>query len=144
MDTVRPVAVIDGEAIVEKFREKRCARCGEWWPADEEFFHRLGGRRLHSYCKACVTERVYELRHGAQRKIARRKMQPDQGAEAPASRLEEGSGMTHVWFWRSRLPDRKGQACRVLARSKRMGSVLVEFADGYRVITSRRAVRRMR
>lgn len=47
----------------------------------------------------------------------------------------------HVWHWRARLPDRKGQACRVLARG-RMNSVLVEFADGYKVVTCRYAVRR--
>ena len=47
----------------------------------------------------------------------------------------------HVWFWRSRLPERKGERCRVLARG-RMNSILVEFTDGYRTITSRYAVRR--
>ena len=48
----------------------------------------------------------------------------------------------HYWYWRSRLPERKGSACRVLARSRRLGSVLVEFEDGFRVVTSRYAVRR--
>jgi hypothetical protein len=46
----------------------------------------------------------------------------------------------HQWFWRSRLPDRKGQRCRILARGK-MNSLLVEFCDGWKVITSRYAVR---
>ena len=46
-----------------------------------------------------------------------------------------------VWFWKSRLPERKGQACRVLARGK-MNSILVEFEDGYKVVTSRFAVRK--
>lgn len=49
--------------------------------------------------------------------------------------------MTHVWYWRALLGDRKGEPCRVLARGK-MNSCLVEFADGHRVITSRHAVRR--
>lgn len=49
--------------------------------------------------------------------------------------------LDHVWFWRSRLPERKGQSCRVVARG-RMNSVLVEFADGFRVVTSRYAVRK--
>ena len=32
--------------------EKQCTRCGEWWPADAEFFHvRLG--QLVAACKAC-------------------------------------------------------------------------------------------
>jgi hypothetical protein len=49
----------------------------------------------------------------------------------------------HVWYWRARLPDRKGQPCRVLARGT-MNSVLVEFEDGFQVVTSRWAVRRAR
>jgi hypothetical protein len=47
----------------------------------------------------------------------------------------------YVWFWRSRLPERKGQECRVLVRARRMNSVLIEFKDGERVVTSRYAVR---
>ena len=46
-----------------------------------------------------------------------------------------------VWHWRSRLPERKGQRCRVLVRGA-LNSVLVEFEDGQRVVTSRYAVRR--
>lgn len=37
--------------------------------------------------------------------------------------------MTHVWWWRSRLPERNGQ---------------VRFADGVRVVASRYAVRKAR
>lgn len=51
------------------------------------------------------------------------------------------AALDHVWHWRSRLPERKGERCRVLVRG-RMNSVLVEFADGLRVVTSRYAVRR--
>ena len=50
----------------------------------------------------------------------------------------------HVWNWRKnamRTVDRKGELCRVLARGAR-NSVLVEFEDGFKVITSRYAVRR--
>jgi len=46
----------------------------------------------------------------------------------------------YIWYWRKKLPERKNQRCRILARGK-MNSVLVEFEDGYRVITSRYAVR---
>ena len=49
-------------------------------------------------------------------------------------------GLTHVWWWRCRLAERKGQGCRVLARGGR-NSIMVEFGDGYRVVTSRYAVR---
>ena len=48
----------------------------------------------------------------------------------------------YVWYWRSRLPERKGQPCRVVLRAKSMNSILVEFEDGYRVCTSRYAVRK--
>ena len=53
--------------------------------------------------------------------------------------------MTHVWFWRARLPDRKGQPCRVLARGNGRGprNILVEFGDGFRVVSTRFAVRRI-
>jgi hypothetical protein len=49
---------------------------------------------------------------------------------------------THVWFWKSRLPERKGKLCRVIARGK-MNSILVEFEDGMKVVTSRYAVRKV-
>lgn len=49
--------------------------------------------------------------------------------------------MTHVWFWRCRLPERKGTPCRVLARGS-LNSILVVFDDGFKVVTSRYAVRR--
>lgn len=49
--------------------------------------------------------------------------------------------LTHYWAWRKRLPERFRQPCRVIARA-RMNSILIEFADGVRVVTSRYAVRR--
>jgi hypothetical protein len=50
--------------------------------------------------------------------------------------------LDHVWWWRTRLADRKGERCAVLARGA-LNSILVAFADGYKVITSRYAVRRL-
>ncbi|MEY4939619.1 MAG: hypothetical protein RIQ93_1354 [Verrucomicrobiota bacterium] len=50
---------------------------------------------------------------------------------------------TYIWRLKTRLPDRKGQWCRVLARG-RLNSCLVEFNDGVRVVTSRWAVRKVR
>lgn len=61
--------------------------------------------------------------------------------------------MTHVYRWGKYLPDRKGQRCRVLARSRLfpripnkkrrgMGSILLEFEDGFKIVTSRYAVRK--
>ncbi len=49
----------------------------------------------------------------------------------------------HVWWWRSRLPERKGQRCRVRTRGSK-NNVLVEFDDGEMVVTSRYAVRRIK
>lgn len=50
----------------------------------------------------------------------------------------------HIWFWRVKLPERKGQSCRVLGHAKKMNSILVEFEDGYKVVTSRHAVRKQK
>lgn len=36
--------------------ERRCSKCGEWWPASREFFYSCGRKGLHSWCKACVQE----------------------------------------------------------------------------------------
>jgi len=48
----------------------------------------------------------------------------------------------YVWRIKTRLPERKGQRCRVLARG-RLNSCLVEFSDGTRVVTSRWSVRKI-
>jgi hypothetical protein len=47
-----------------------------------------------------------------------------------------------IWRVKSRLPERKGQRCRVLVRSQRMNSALVEFEDGFKVVTSRNYLRK--
>lgn len=49
-----------------------------------------------------------------------------------------------VYYWKNN-PKRlrlNGKACRLLARGTSMHSVLIEFEDGERVITSRRAIRK--
>ncbi len=50
--------------------------------------------------------------------------------------------MTHWFAWRNnpRRAELYGQRCRIIARG-RMGSVLVEWANGQRDIISRRALR---
>ena len=47
----------------------------------------------------------------------------------------------YIWRVRTRLPERYGQRCRVLARLA-MNSAIVEFEDGYQVCTSRNYLRR--
>lgn len=49
--------------------------------------------------------------------------------------------MSHYWRIRSKLPERFKTPCRVLARGK-MNSVLVQFEDGLKVLTSRNFIRR--
>jgi hypothetical protein len=49
--------------------------------------------------------------------------------------------MTHRWYWRKWLGERHGQLCRIVKTGK-MNSALVEFDDGFLVITSRYAVRK--
>lgn len=46
-------------------KERLCAKCKEWWPADGEFFHRTGGDVLHCWCKACVIETKLAKRQAA-------------------------------------------------------------------------------
>ena len=47
---------------------------------------------------------------------------------------------THVWISRRYLPARRGQPCRLLV--SRRGKHLVEFADGWLVVTVRGTFRR--
>jgi hypothetical protein len=72
-------------------------------------------------------------------------------------RREPGPQVTewYIWNWRWRNffgaraawfgdgVDRKGQRCRVLCRGS-MNSALIEFEDGYRVVTSRGGLRKAR
>ena len=57
--------------------------------------------------------------------------------------IETRKKPSHPYYWRvkTRLPERKGQPCRVLVRAK-MNSCLVEFQDGYKVVTSRNYIRK--
>jgi len=51
--------------------------------------------------------------------------------------------MTHIWFWKSRLPERKGQFCRILKQGKK-NTILVEFADGFKIVTSHYIIRKIK
>lgn len=50
------------------------------------------------------------------------------------------SDFHYIWHWRTKLPERRGQRCRIVER-KGDHEILVEFEDGFRVATSRFAVR---
>lgn len=49
--------------------------------------------------------------------------------------------MTHIWTGRSYLPERHGQRCRLLVANR--GKFLLEFDDGWRVVTVRGTFRRI-
>ncbi len=51
--------------------------------------------------------------------------------------------MEYPYYWRvkTRLPKRKGLSCKVLSRGK-MNSALIQFEDGYKVVTSRNYYRK--
>jgi hypothetical protein len=51
---------------------------------------------------------------------------------------------THYWRWHTRLPERFGQPCGVLAAGGSMNSLLIQFADGRKYCVSRWAVRQMK
>lgn len=48
-----------GRAILSSLGlEKKCSRCDEYWPADNEFFYSAPSKRdgLNDWCKACYIE----------------------------------------------------------------------------------------
>ncbi len=47
----------------------------------------------------------------------------------------------YVWRVHTRLPERYGQRCKIHLRGA-LNNVLVEFEDGFTVVTSRNYVRR--
>ena len=49
--------------------------------------------------------------------------------------------MTHIYRWDRQ--SRKGQPCRLLVRGS-LNSILLEFADGYRMVTSGNSIRRIK
>jgi len=50
--------------------------------------------------------------------------------------------MTHIWYWKKILGTYRGKACKLLKVGK-LNNVLIEFEDGFKVITNRRGLRRM-
>lgn len=54
----------------------------------------------------------------------------------------QASEQLYRWHWRAKLADRHGQLYRVICRGS-MNSCLIEFlSDGWRVVTSRNALRK--
>jgi len=81
----------------------------------------------------------------------------DRMSQQRRNHAEADDGFPYVWTWRLRVwefpgvrvktswfgdgIDRAGHPCRVLVRGSR-NSALLEFDDGYRVVTSRAGLRR--
>jgi hypothetical protein len=64
--------------VTELGNEKRCLTCGEYWPADHEFFETMRSSRdgLTPRCIACIKARLWQLPprrgllHGADAAVA--------------------------------------------------------------------------
>ncbi len=57
-----------------------------------------------------------------------------------AANAEKASRELMPYLYRWDRQGRKGQQCDVLIRTKVMNSCLVQFADGYKMVTSRNAL----
>lgn len=66
-------------------------------------------------------------------------VRPARARAAVTSSSSNGAMTVYLYAWNR--CGRKGQRCRVLARGK-MNSCLLEFEDGWRMVTSRNALRR--
>lgn len=62
------------------------------------------------------------------------------GIDAPCS-ICEVPAFPYVWRVRTRLPERFGQRCRIIARGA-MNTAHVAFEDGFEVFTSRNYLRK--
>jgi hypothetical protein len=58
----------------------------------------------------------------------------------PMSDQSRSDEFPYVYYWKRQ--GRKGQRCRVIIRAKVMNSCLIEFDDGYTMVTSRNAIRK--
>ena len=78
--------------VTELGREKRCPRCGEYWPATGEFFWPRSGRRSHllrPWCHACEEEYKAGWR---KRRVAREVKKGSAESPTPLA-LQRGQGI---------------------------------------------------
>lgn len=57
--------------------------------------------------------------------------------------MKGGPKYGHYWRVRKWLPERFGQRCRIICTGK-MNSIMVEFEDGFRAVTIRYFVRKIK
>ncbi len=68
--------------------EVQCTKCGDFWPADPEFFFFSNGRP-HSWCKACYLNDpniVAKVKRGSLKKTAERRARRLGDGEAQGAR----------------------------------------------------------
>lgn len=65
-----PQTVVTGEE--ELGPQQLCRTCGEWWPADREFFYLDRGRAsgMETMCRACWAEYQANRRAGIHRPVS--------------------------------------------------------------------------
>lgn len=88
--------------------------------------------------RVSVTDQVSPVRGFPQKDLGRPGGEVETGRGLPGG----GGGAARVYVYRWDRQGRKGLACRVTARGT-MNSVRVEFADGFAMVTSGNAIRRV-
>ena len=60
-------------------QEKKCTRCGEWWPNDLEFFPRCARNKggLDTFCRACRTDAIRNAPSRKKRSTMKREVDID-------------------------------------------------------------------
>jgi hypothetical protein len=59
----------------------------------------------------------------------------------PRNSRPPSAGYDYIWFWNDPLPGRKGQSAKLICTG-RLNSCMLEFVDGWTVITSLNGVRK--
>lgn len=111
------------------FKQKKCLGCGLY-----SLWYRPSGRRLMRYQNVSV-----KIQGSGQA------MQATERRERPIYPYVWAWGKYPQTEWRDKKPWqdlRKGQRCRVLVRGHRMNSALIEFDDGYKMVSSRNGLRK--
>lgn len=139
--------------------EVRCASCGDFWPADKEFFYFSGGKP-HSWCKACYLNSPSSERKRAkyveQQRLARAQQREQARADAPACDVERpevapqryGEPVSKTDQLRALIAQREMTASELaanvgLADSGVVSALLQKDIRAGRVVVQRRGVYRM-
>lgn len=141
--------------------EVRCASCGDFWPADKEFFYFSGGKP-HSWCKACYLNspssarkraKYVEQQRAARAEKAEEEKAPTAAQECPEARPEVaprryGEPVSKTDQLRALIAQREMTASELadqvgLADSGVVSALLQKDIRAGRVVVQRRGVYRM-